>query len=401
MKLVIILVALLLPLVGCFSEEVTQEPSQIPLPKELAADAVPVVVPGHLEMNVERKILPVGKNPFGVILSPDGKRAYVALAQEGEISVVDVFDLDVTETWGPFGEFLYQAIPSHDGNILFAYGLNGEHLVAIDTQTGRLRKKLSIGANISDAVYGPDNTLLVASTAQRKVSVLDQATLEVKGEIQFAHPIGYIEVGTTGTVACATGGVYTHTKGRSHAKGGPVSFFDPRKSGEAKEADVLRVGEHTRKPLFVQGDRLLLVPDRLDGTVRVFDVKEQSLIKIIDVGQGPEKVLVHPTLPEAYTIDTLARSVTVINLDQLEMERQIDLPSNPEDGIVSPDGHHLYLTLSAGSLVNNKLAVIDLEHKERIDLIPTGKDPCRMALTPDGKTLFVTNFLGNTLSIIR
>ena len=47
------------------------------------------------------------------------------------------------------------------------------------------------------------------------------------------------------------------------------------------------------------------------------------------------------------------------------------------------------------------IAVIDLDEMNLVDLIPTDKDPCRMALTLDGRTLFVTNFVGNTLSVIR
>lgn len=343
----------------------------------------------------------VAPRPFGVTLSPDGRRAYVASALCGEITVVDVGDLDVTETWGPFGEYLYAVIPSNSGDGLFAYGLGGANLVAIDAGTGRLHSKIPIGPHISDALPGPGNTLLVGSTANKEVVIVGQESLEIEGRISFDHPIGYIAVGQNEKIACATGGVYAHHKGQSSARGGPVSFFDPTQSGRATVAEALRVGSHTRKPVFVQNDRFLLVPDRLEGTVRVFDVQKKSLIKIVDVGAGPEKIIAHPTRDEAYTIDTLGRSVTVLSLSPFDRVRHIRLPANPEDGVLSPDGRYLYLTLSAASLVNNRIAVIDLKEREAVDLIPTGKDPCRMAITPDGRTLFVTNFIENTLSVIR
>lgn len=383
------------------SSKTTESPQQIPIPDELAQTPVTPPAPGHLEYLVERSTKPVAKRPFGISLSPDGKRAYLASAEKGEIVVVDVDDLDIEVTWGPFGEYLFATIPSDDGKHVFAYGLGGEHLFAIDAETGRLKKTFSVGRNISDAIVGPDNTLLVASTIDKRVTIIDQVTLKKKGKITFSHPIGYIAVGLRGEIACATGGVYSLEKGRSHAKSGPVSFFDPSVAGKAIQADVLKLSPHARDPVFVDGDKYLLVPDRVQGTVSIFDVSKRRLIKQVDVGQGPEKILRNPRWPEAYSIDTLGRSVSVVSIDPFETTRQIPLPANPEFGVISPDGKFLYVTLPASSLVNNRIAVIDLKKKHLVDLIPTGKDPCRMVLSQDGRTLFVTNFLGNTLSIIR
>jgi len=399
-----IVVFILIHLLLCCCEEkekVDLEPKQIPLPDELAQVTVKDFVPGHLDYRVERNLLEVAKRPFGIALSNDGKRVYIAAAHKGNIVVIDAFDQEVIETWGPFGEYLFKVIPSFDGSYVFTYGLGGQNLFAIDARTGRPAKKIDVGRNISDAKIGPGNTLLVGSTTDKQVTIIDQRDLSVKGKITFSHPIGYIAVGKNGRIACATGGVYSVKKGKSRARQGPVSFFDPKTGSSPKLADVLQVGAHTRSPVFVNEDRHLLVPDRLDGTVRVFDVVNRRLLKIIDVGAGPEKLLLHPDKTTAYTIDTLGKSVTVISTSYFEMLRQIPLPANPEAGIISPDGKQLYLTLPATSLVNNRIAVIDLDQMVSLDLIPTGKDPCRMILSKDGKTLFVTNFIGNSLSIIR
>lgn len=397
--LALVLVAFLC--IGCLQDEPPLDlPTQIPLPDDLA-DKKPAILKGHLEIMVERTTQKVARRPFGIALSPDGERIYVAAALMGEVSVVSVNDMEVMEKWGPFGEHLFSVIPSNDGTRLFGFGLGGQHLFVIDTHTGRLETKLFLGRNISDVILGPDETVLVGSTADQKVSIVDQKTLEIKGEVLFSHPIGYLAVGEKGTIACATGGVYTLASGSSRAVGGPVSFFDPTKEGEAKIANVLQVGTHTRKPVFVENDNYLLVPDRLEGTVRVFNVMKNTLEMIIDVGGGPEKIIVHPTQHEVYSINTLGRSVTVIGLRPLRLIQQIELPANPEDGILSRDGTQLYLTLPANAKVKNRIAVIALRERRVLDLIPTGRDPCRMALSADGNTLFVTNFLANSLSILK
>lgn len=403
MKIIVrsfIILFFLMPL-GCREPEVKQEPTQIPIPEELAQKNIPDSKPGHLELMVERSILEVAERPFGIALSSNGKRIYVASAQKGKIVVIDVFDQEVIETWGPFGEYLFAVIPSFDDKNLFAYGLGGEHLFAIDTETGRVNKKFTVGRNVSDAIPGPGNMLLVGSAMDQVVTVIDQNDLTVRNRIQFSHPVGYITVGDTGQVGCATGGVYAIAKGKSTAKAGPVSFFNPLNGKPAEQAGELSIGAHPRKPIFVDNDKYLLVPDRLEGAVRVFDVWHKRLIKIVDVGKGPEKILFNPIRDEAYSIDTLGRSVTVLDCTSFESVRQIILPGNPEDGVVSPDGNFLYLTLPAISSINNRIAVIDLNLRILKDLVPAGKDPCRMVLSPDGKTLFVTNFMGDNVSIVR
>lgn len=400
-SLIIFLLSVVAVLCGCGERDQKQEPTQIPIPEELAQEDASDVKPGHLELMVERSTLEVAERPFGIALSSNGKRIYVASAQKGKIVVIDAFDQDVIETWGPFGEYLFAVIPSTDDKTLFAYGLGGEHLFAINTETGRVTKKFSVGRNVSDAIPGPENTLLVGSAVDKVVTIIDQENLKVRNQINFSHSIGYITVGQTGQVGCATGGVYTIAKGKSTAKAGPVSFFNPLDGGQAQQAEELSIGAQPRKPIFVDNDKYLLVPDRIEGTVRVFDVRQKRLIKIVDVGNGPEKILFNHTRDEAYTIDTLGRSVTVLDCASFEPTRRIVLPANPEDGIVSPDGNFLYLTLPAISNINNRIAVIDLNQKILQDLIPAGKDPCRITLSPDGKTLFVTNFMGNTVSIVR
>jgi YVTN family beta-propeller protein len=54
---------------------------------------------------------------------------------------------------------------------------------------------------------------------------------------------------------------------------------------------------------------------------------------------------------------------------------------------VSPDGRRLYAALG----INNEVAVVDLTTKQNVALIPTGIAPYRIALSPDGKTLYCAN----------
>ncbi|MDP2660099.1 MAG: YncE family protein, partial [Dehalococcoidia bacterium] len=69
-----------------------------------------VINHGSSEVSVvdvtSRKVLdtiPVGKNPFGVALSSDGRRVYVSIMDENMVSVIDAGNHKITATI-PVGE---------------------------------------------------------------------------------------------------------------------------------------------------------------------------------------------------------------------------------------------------------------------------------------------------------
>ena len=64
--------------------------------------------------------------------------------------------------------------------------------------------------------------------------------------------------------------------------------------------------------------------------------------------------------------------------------------------MVTRDGKYVFATSEAGNLVH----VIDIEQKKVIKDLLVGKRPRRMALTPDGKELWVSAELAGSIDII-
>jgi YVTN family beta-propeller protein len=65
--------------------------------------------------------------------------------------------------------------------------------------------------------------------------------------------------------------------------------------------------------------------------------------------------------------------------------------------LLSQDGSTAYVT----SEVSNAVHVIDVTSRKQVSYIPVGKRPRRGVLTPDGKSLWVTNELGASISVIH
>jgi YVTN family beta-propeller protein len=82
-------------------------------------------------------------------------------------------------------------------------------------------------------------------------------------------------------------------------------------------------------------------------------------------------------------------------------EIQFEQFQTPVALAVAPDGHHLYVAFTSGPTTNGDVRVFDAAKPELPpNIIPVGRDPRALALTPDGKLAVVVNRGESNLHII-
>lgn len=75
----------------------------------------------------------------------------------------------------------------------------------------------------------------------------------------------------------------------------------------------------------------------------------------------------------------------------------VTMGSSPRKVAVTPDGKHVYVT----SFLSNTVSVIDTASNTVAGTpIPVGNCPHEVAITPDGKHAYVANGCDNTVSVI-
>ncbi len=94
----------------------------------------------------------------------------------------------------------------------------------------------------------------------------------------------------------------------------------------------------------------------------------------------------------AYVSNSGTGTVAVLNLESGTV-KTIPVGENPQGAVITRDGKRVYVTASIG----NSIAIIDTEKQELRGRIETGKGPGRVALTPDEKTLVYNMQLGERL----
>jgi YVTN family beta-propeller protein len=166
----------------------TPPPGQL---QEQSAGAPPPGTPGHPSGpppgppggDWNETVIPVGRGSEGFDVSPDHKQAWVANAQDGTISVIDIDAKKVTATLAANARGANRLKFTPDGKLALASA--GPQLVIFDVTTQKEVKRITIGHGSGGILIQPDGQrAYVACSADAYVVVIDMKTLEITGHIE-------------------------------------------------------------------------------------------------------------------------------------------------------------------------------------------------------------------------
>ena len=141
-----------------------------------------------------------------------------------------------------------------------------------------------------------------------------------------------------------------------------------RPHGITYDATSNRVYATTEKP-----SKLLVLDPKSLKVIRTYDVK----------GQAPHIVKLDHKREWAYVSNTDTGTLSAIKLG---IDEVISMPSGerPQGQAMSPDGRTIFVANSGG----NSISIFDLEQKKNVgSIVTTGKAPVRLVVSSDGKTL--------------
>jgi YVTN family beta-propeller protein len=135
------------------------------------------------------EVVPVGRRPFDVDVSGDGRQVYATNHDSFDVSVVDTGDwtarrIEVAPygTEGGLGSWLkphYTAVRPADGALLLPF--EGERLAVVDPGTGRVRiEEMTADTHQHGVTAGADGTLYVVGTGPIDPSEDDGPSLTVR-----------------------------------------------------------------------------------------------------------------------------------------------------------------------------------------------------------------------------
>jgi YVTN family beta-propeller protein len=111
---------------------------------DLAAGGVWAISPARLRV---LRFIRTGAGAHGLVVSRNGRALYVSNRNQGTVSVLSFRRQRVVRTWRIPGGSPDMGDVSADGRVLWLSGRFGAEVYAIDTRTGRLLRRIPVGAS--------------------------------------------------------------------------------------------------------------------------------------------------------------------------------------------------------------------------------------------------------------
>jgi YVTN family beta-propeller protein len=161
----------------------SQDTNQI-FTANIGSDSITAIdrVPGSLGWS--ETVIPVGKGPEAIDLSPDGQELWTAHSRDGGVSIIDVpakkviYTLDVQTKRSNRLKF------TPDGKLVLISDFEGGELVVLDRAARKQIKRIQLGRTPEGILIVPDGSRAYVGVAgENNVAVIDLKTLEVTGRI--------------------------------------------------------------------------------------------------------------------------------------------------------------------------------------------------------------------------
>lgn len=112
--------------------------------------------------------------------------------------------------------------------------------------------------------------------------------------------------------------------------------------------------------------------------------------------RSPQYICLSPDKQLAYVVNYTANLVSVIDIRERKVLREIPVSDRPNQAKFSPDGRFLYVSCTWAG----KIDVIDIAQGKVVRSLSAGLEPCGLEISADGTRLFVTNVVSSSVSVL-
>jgi YVTN family beta-propeller protein len=229
--------------------------------------------------------IPVGSHPAHVVLTPDGRFAYVTNGGDDTVSIVDTAARAVVATVR-VGEYPHGIRIGPDGKEAYVANLKGGTVSVIDTASMKEVAKIPVGKGPAQTGFTPDGRLgFVSLSQENSVALIDPATRKVVARI----PVGTVPIQLFATPDSRL--LLVANQGTKQSPGKTVSVID---IAERRVANTVETGAGAHGVIVDRDGRHAFVTNIYAGTVSVLDLKSMKVVANIVVGNSPNGISTWP-----------------------------------------------------------------------------------------------------------
>jgi DNA-binding beta-propeller fold protein YncE len=337
--------------------------------------------------------------PAALAVSPDGKKIYIALDDRDQVAEADAASRQIIRRMKLAGA-PYGLAVDPEGKTLFVTCRNGDRVAVVDTDSFREVNSVAVGMGPVALAFcrtRAGDRLVVANAMSDDISVLSTAPLQELSRPAAGREPFAVAVTPDGTRAY----VANRLVGLASLKTTPAS--------ELTVIDPVTTRVVQRQPLDSANlsEGICVVPGR--GWALLPLVKVRNLVPITQVANGW-------VMSSGLAVSDLRTG----GLVQVPLDEANDYFADPSGVVVEPSGRRAFVASGGGDVVT----VVDLdrlsgwlrhagpsEKAEAVyDLslspeyvtarIHTKRNPRQLALSPDGRRLFIAERLEDTILVV-
>lgn len=233
---------------------------------------------------------------------------------------------------------------------------------------------------------GGPGTLLVVSQRDATVSLIDPSTGRTRAVIPTDPCPHEVAVSPNGRLAATAN--YGLPFGREH--GGTVTLIDVVAGKKLRTVNV-GGGSAPHGVCWLTDERLLCTVEQAEAVVEI-DATLGKVTRTIRTAQAGTHTVVAAG-GKAFTANVFSGSVSALDLDKGVPVADCRVGRGPEGIAVSPDGKRVWVANRA----DDTISVLAADDLRVIDSIKAAGMPLRMAFTPDGKSVAVVAHLSGEL----
>jgi YVTN family beta-propeller protein len=221
------------------------------------------------------------------------------------------------------------------------------------------------------------SALLVLNKSENTMAIIDPVTLNVIARVSTGEAPHEVATSADGRLA------FVANYGASKP-GNTISVIALAERKEIKRIELC--GLLRPHGITEAGGKIYFTVEGSRAVARL-DIAAGRIDWIMGTGQaGTHMVVVTPDQKKVYTANINSNTVTAIELSTSKLE-QIALGKGPEGIAISPDGRQLWVAHRQ----DGGLSIIDTATDKVKETIKVGRSPIRVKFTPDGKRVLVSD----------
>ena len=229
--------------------------------------------------------IPVGLHLAHVVLTPDGRFAYVTNGGDSTVSIVDTEARKVVAVV-PVGAYPHGLRISPDGKFAYVANLKGGTVSVIDTQARKAIGQIPVGKGPAQTGFAPDGSLAFVSLSQEnQVALIDPAARRVVAKIG----VGTVPIQLYATPDGKT--LFVANQGTKQKPGKTVSVID---LATRKVVKTVETGPGAHGVVVDGAGQHVFVTNIYGDTVSVLDARSTKVLATIPVGREPNGISVAP-----------------------------------------------------------------------------------------------------------